>query len=125
MTMQTALAQMINFRSDMDNQSHETVTSTIAAWRKVIRSQNLKREEFALSATLDALINALHCHDLTLAYMYQGKLYATHKSFRNECKGGVMSTEYLHSLGLTMAEWDKLPKYHVWVNTGKVFAPCA
>ena len=124
MSMINAMNDLINFRADMNNQSRETVNSTIAAWRSVARSQPLKREQFALNAMLDTLIHAMNTSDLTLAYEYKGKLYAVHKDYRIEPRGGVFSTDYLHALGLTMDEWDKMPKFNVWVNTGKVYAPC-
>lgn len=123
-TMINAMNDLVNFRTDMNNADLNTVTNTIAAWRAVARSQPLKREQFALTAMLDAMINAMNTSDLTLAYEYKGQLYAVHKDYRNEPRGGVHSTEYLHSLGLTMAEWDSMPKFNVWVSTGKVYAPC-
>lgn len=123
-TMTAAMNDLVNFRADMNNQSRETVNSTIAAWRSVARSQPLKREQFALMAMLDAMIHAMNTSDLTLAYEYKGKLYAVHKDYRIEPRGGVFSTDYLHAQGLTMDEWDKMPKFNVWVSTGKVYAPC-
>ena len=123
-TMTAAMNDLVNFRTVLNNASRETVCNTIAAWRKVARSQALKREQFAMMAMLDAMIHAMNTSDLTLAYEYQGALYAVHKDYRNESRGGVYSTDNLHNLGLTMAEWDAMPKFNVWVSTGKVYAPC-
>lgn len=123
-TMTSAMNDLVNFRSQMDNASCETVSSTIAAWRKVARSQPLVREQFALTCMIDAMVNALHAYDITLAYEYKGTLYAVHKDYRTESRGGVFSTEYLHKLNLSQAEWDAMPKHNIWVNTGKIFAPC-
>lgn len=124
MSLATIMIDLLDFRANAVNQEKETVSSLIAAWRKVARSQTLKRDQHAISVTLDGLIHKLNTEDLTLAYQYKGELYAVHSSYKQAPRNGVHATEYLHTLGLSMAEWDTMPKFHIWVDTGKIYAPC-
>ena len=72
----------------------------------------LQREQFAYNELKIALWHELSTFKTTLAYEYKGKLYAVHKSFN----GTENSTEVLHKLGLTTAEWDKMPRRSVWIR---------
>ena len=72
----------------------------------------LQREQFAYNELKSALFHELAVFKTTLAYEYKNKLYAVHKSFN----GTENSTEVLHKLGLTTAEWDKMPRYSVWIR---------
>ena len=72
----------------------------------------LQREQFAYNELKSALSHELAVFKTTLAYEYKGKLYAVHKSF----DGTENSTEVLLKLGLTTTEWDKMPRYSVWIR---------
>lgn len=123
MSLQSILVEIAVLRETVKGLKSEAYHSTMQHYRDVARSQELKRDQHAINSMLDATLHVIHSRDLTLAYMYQGTLYATHKAYRAGSINGVKSTEELHSKGLTMAEWDAMPKYNIWVHNGEVFAP--
>ncbi len=125
MALQNILVEIALLRDHVRGMQSEGYHSTVQHYRDVARKQALKRDMHAVNSMLDATLQVIHSRDLTLAYQYQGRLYATHKSYRNGNVNGVGSTEYLHGLGLTMKEWDAMPKFNVWVHSGEVFAPVA
>jgi len=119
------MLDLVNFRTEANGLSPEAYHNKVQAVRKVASQQRLRRDEYAIKAVLDAMTLKILQSDLTLAYQYNGELYAVHKDYRNETRGGVFSTEYLHNQNLTQDQWNTLPKFHIWVSTGKVFAPVA
>jgi hypothetical protein len=125
MSLQSILVEIALLREHVRGVSKEAYHNTMQHYRNVARKQELKRDQHAVNSMLDATLHVIHSRDLTLAYMYKGRLYATHKSYRNNSVNGVMSSEYLIGLGLTMDEWDAMPKYNIWVHSGEIFSPVA
>ena len=125
MALQNILVEIALLREHVRGMKKEAYHSTVQHYYDVARKQELKRDQHAVKSMLDATLQVIHSRDLTLAYRYQGTLYAVHKNYRNSTVNGVRSSEELIGLGLTMAEWDAMQKYHVWVHSGEVFAPVA
>lgn len=50
---------------------------------------------------------------IVFGYWYEGAFYATRK---NAKKFGLNSTEELHALNLTQAQWDKLPRANCYTD---------
>lgn len=125
MALQNILVEIALLREHVRGMQSEGYHSTVQHYRDVARKQVLKRDMHAVNSMLDATLQVIHSRDLTLAYQYQGRLYATHKSYRTNNVNGVRSSEELLGMISTMDEWDRLPKFHVWVHSGEVFAPVA
>lgn len=127
MTIHNKMIEMINWRNEIADRSVsiETFKSEMQKWREIIKAQKLKREQFALQEMFNALVSDIYVKDITLAYEYNGTLYCTHKDYRNATVNGVGSTEYLHTLDLKSADWNALPKFHLWAKSGVKLAPVA
>lgn len=81
-----------------------------------IDSLKLVRDRYACSTLLHSMYCNILMPKLCLAYEYQGKLYTT----ANEVPGH-QNTYYLHNLNMKSDQWDKLPRYHVWIHSGNIF----
>lgn len=76
-----------------------------------------KREAFRIM--IRVLCLDLYKRDLTLGYEYNGEIYCPY----NKPAIGRKSTEDLHQLPvpLTSDQWDSLPKFDIWIHSGKIY----
>lgn len=84
--------------------------------KRISTELSLVRERFACTTLITSMLCVVNQHKMCLAYEYKGKLYSTAHNVK-----GMANTDVLHDLGLPMAEWDKMPKYSVWIASGNVY----
>lgn len=84
--------------------------------KRISTELSLVRERFACTTLITSMLCVVNQNKMCLAYQYKGKLYSTAKNVP-----GMDNTNYLHDLNLPMAEWDKMPQYCVWIESGKVY----
>lgn len=84
--------------------------------KRISTELSLVRERFACTTLITSMLCVVNQHKMCLAYEYKGKLYSTAHNVK-----GMANTDVLHDLGLPMAEWDKMPKYSVWITSGNVY----
>ena len=111
------IANLVNFREEMKGLPAETVKIHIAAYRELIAMLPLKREQYAATVMLDAMIHKMIASDLTMAYQYMGELFAVY----SKPVPGMESTEVLHGLNLKQDAWDNMPRFLVWADSGKIY----
>ncbi len=98
------------------SKTKQQVTDEINRLKNRISTLKLVRDQYACNTLLHTMYCNILLRKLCLGYEYEDKLYTT----ANEVPGHK-NTNYLHSLNMTSAQWNKLPQYHVWINSGKVF----
>lgn len=103
---------------ELMGKNREETNKEIIRLHKSIDTLPLVRERFAASTLLTTMLCEVNGRKMCLAYQYKGKLYSTAKSVP-----GMANTDYLHTLNMTSAQWDALPRYSVWISTGNVFEP--
>lgn len=113
----TIMFNLVSFRDDMKNLPRETVDIHVSAYRALIDMLPLKRDQHAANMMLKAMLKKMIQTDLTLAYEYQGRLYATY----NKAVPGLGSTEELHGLNLDQNTWDSMRRVMVWAESGKIY----
>ncbi|MHC1898476.1 hypothetical protein LC169_18215 [Escherichia coli] len=113
----TIMFNLVSFRDDMKNLPRETVDIHVSAYRALIDMLPLKRDQHAANMMLNAMLKKMIQTDLTLAYEYQGRLYATY----NKAVPGLGSTEKLHGLNLDQNTWDSMRRVMVWAESGKIY----
>lgn len=122
-TVQRFIIECTNWRNEVPYRklSSEQYHNEIQAKREYIKSLPLKREQYACSEVLNAMIHDISVYDITLAYQYKGMLYVTSRHKVPGCK----NTKVLHDNRMIKdsAEWDSLPKFNVWSKTGEILAP--
>lgn len=111
------IANLVNFRDEMKGLPAETVKIHISAYRELIAMLPLKREQYAATVMLDAMIHKMIASDLTMAYQYMGELFAVY----SKPVPGMESTEVLHGLNLKQDAWDNMPRFLVWADSGKIY----
>lgn len=111
------IANLVNFREEMKGLPAETVKIHISAYRELIAMLPLKREQYAATVMLDAMIHKMIASDLTMAYQYMGELFAVY----SKPVPGMESTEVLHGLNLKQDAWDNMPRFLVWADSGKIY----
>ncbi len=84
--------------------------------KRISTELSLVRERFACTTLITSMLCVVNQHKMCLAYQYKGKLYSTAHNVP-----GMANTNVLHDLGLPMAEWDKMPKFSVWIASGNVY----
>lgn len=82
-----------------------------------IKSLKLVRDRFACSTLLSTMLIEINGSKMSMAYEYNSVLYCTGNKVQSR-----ESTEYLHTLGLTMDEWDAMPQFWVWNGIGTVYS---
>ncbi|EON7973182.1 hypothetical protein HI146_RS23945 [Escherichia coli] len=113
----TIMLNLVSFREEMKDLPAETVRIHIAAYRELIAMLPLKREQYAATAMLDAMIHKMIQTDLTMAYQYMGEMFAVY----SKPVPGMESTEVLHGLNLKQDAWDNMPRFLVWADSGKIY----
>ena len=111
------IANLVNFRDEMKDLPAETVKIHIAAYRELIAMLPLKREQYAATVMLDAMIHKMIASDLTMVYQYMGENFAVY----SKPVPGMESTEVLHGLNLKQDAWDNMPRFLVWADSGKIY----
>ena len=112
------ISNLVNFREEMKDLPAATVKIHIAAYRELIEMLPLKREQYAATVMLDAMIHKMIASDLTMAYQYMGEMFAVY----SKPVPGMESTEVLHGLNLKQDAWDNMPRFLVWSDSGKIYA---
>jgi hypothetical protein len=113
----TIMLNLVSFRDDVKNLSRDAVDARIESYRTQIATLPLKRDQHAANMMLNAMLKKMIQCDLTLAYEYQGRLYATY----SKAVPGLGSTEELHGLNLDQNTWDNMRRVMVWVESGKIY----
>lgn len=111
------IANLVNFRDEMKDLPAATVKTHIDAYRELINMLPLKREQYAATVMLDAMIHKMIASDLTMAYQYMGEMFTVY----SKAVPGMESTEVLHGLNLKQDAWDNMPRFLVWANSGKIY----
>ena len=111
------IANLVNFRDEMKDLPAETVKIHIAAYRELIAMLPLKREQYAATVILDAMIHKMIASDLTMVYQYMGEKFSVY----SKPVPGMATTEELHCLNLKQDAWDNMPRFMVWVESGKIY----
>ena len=111
------ITNLVNFRDEMKDLPAETVKIHIAAYRELIAMLPLKREQYAATVMLDAMIHKMIASDLTMVYQYMGEKFSVY----SKPVPGMESTEVLHGLNLKQDAWDNMPRFLVWADSGKIY----
>lgn len=101
---------------EMMGKTKEDCTKEVERLNRRINGLPLVRERFACNSLVTSMLITVNSRKMCLAYQYKGKLYSTAKSVK-----GMANTDYLHTLNLSMDEWDSLPKFSVWIASGNVY----
>lgn len=126
MSVQSLISEVIAFGNEIGSvsPSADSYHKAVANYRKQARDLKLVKDRHAVNLVLESVLNTVSRSELTLGYMCEGVMYVTHKSAIKHSIPGCLSTEVLHNKNLTQSEWNSLPKYHVWVKTGRVLGRC-
>ena len=111
------IANLVNFRDEMKDLPAATVKTHIDAYRELIKMLPLKREQYAATVMLDAMIHKMIASDLTMVYQYMGENFAV----CSKPVPGMATTEELHGLNLKQDAWDNMPRFLVWADSGKIY----
>lgn len=126
MSVQSIITEVIEFGNIVGTVSPnaDSYKQTVSNYRKLASNLPLARERYAVNIVLDSVLSTVAREELTLGYMLNGVMYCTHKAAEKHKIPNCYSTEVLHEMKLSQAEWDSLPKYHVWIKTGLILERC-
>lgn len=119
--LRSIMADIVTSLSDIEKQGLTKESSDKQVQRLTKRVNHelvLVRDRHAANTLITTMLFEVNQFKMCLAYHYKGKLYTTRRNVPNHD-----NTDVLHTLGMTSDQWDKLPKFSVWISTGSIFSP--
>lgn len=113
------LIEVLSVRDDAIKNSplHEVLIERINALRKVASEQKLKRDEYCIKNTINAVLHKINTVDTVFCYVHDNVIYPT-----QQVNGFSTSTEDLLGREYSSEVWDSFGKITIWKNSGELYS---